>query len=355
MPTIALVAPGPLDARTGGYIYNRRITEGLRPQGWVVNTIQLDASFPCPTAAALQHAARAIADLPHETITLVDSLALGAMPEVITREAPRLTIVALVHQPLVAATGFDPDTHARLEDGERRALRATALVVVTGRAALPFIARYGIPRDQIVVVEPGTDRPDVRGPLRRSDSIELLCVGTVNQGKGHETLLEALASLRDLPWRLTCAGSLTRDSVTAQRVRETVARLRLEDRVSLLGELDDHALEACYGRMDVFVLATQQETYGMAVAEAIAHGLPVVATMTGAIPELVGNDAGLLVPVGDMEALAESLARVLSDTDFRVRLAEGARLRRNRLPTWDGACRRMANALNRLCRANADG
>jgi glycosyltransferase involved in cell wall biosynthesis len=355
MPTIALVAPGPLDARTGGYIYNRRITEGLRRQGWVVNTIQLDASFPCPTTAALQHAARAVADLPHETITLVDSLALGAMPEVITREAPRLTIVALVHQPLVAATGFDPDIHARLEDGERRALRATALVVVTGRAALPFITKYGIPRDQVVVVEPGTDRPDVRGPFARSDSIELLCVGTVNQGKGHEELLETLASLSDLPWRLTCAGSLTRDPVTAQRVRDTVARLRLEDRVTLAGELDGEALDACYGRANVFVLATHQETYGMAVAEAIAYELPVVATMAGAIPELVGNDAGLLVPVGDTEALAESLAQVLSDADLRVRLAEGARRRRNRLPTWDEACRRMASALEQLCRAKADG
>jgi glycosyltransferase involved in cell wall biosynthesis len=77
--------------------------------------------------------------------------------------------------------------------------------------------------------------------------------------------------------------------------------------------------------------------------------------MTGAIPELVGNDAGVLVPVGDTEALAESLAWVLRDTDLRVRLAEGARLRRNRLQTWDEACRRMAKALNQLRRAKADG
>jgi glycosyltransferase involved in cell wall biosynthesis len=355
MPSIALVAPGPLDARTGGYIYNRRITEGLRRQGWIVNTIQLDASFPSPSAAALHDAGRLLADLPDGTITLVDSLALGALPEVITREAPRLTVVALVHQPLVAAIGLAPDTHARLEDGERRALRAAALVIVTGRAALPFIARFGVPRRLVVVVEPGTDRPDVLRPIATSDSIELLCVGTVNQGKGHETLLEALALLRDAPWRLTCAGSLSRDPVTAQRVRETVARLRLEDRVSLVGELDGHALDACYGRADVFVLATQQETYGMAVAEAVAHGLPVVATMAGAIPELVGDAAGLLVPVGDTKAFAESLALVLTDADLRVRLAEGARLHRNRLPTWDEACSRMANALNRLCRAKAHG
>jgi glycosyltransferase involved in cell wall biosynthesis len=77
--------------------------------------------------------------------------------------------------------------------------------------------------------------------------------------------------------------------------------------------------------------------------------------MAGAIPELVGDEAGLLVPVGDTNALARSLALVLTDADLRVRLTEGARLRRNRLPTWDEACHRMANALNRLCRAKADG
>jgi glycosyltransferase involved in cell wall biosynthesis len=320
-----------------------------------VDTIQLDASFPCPTPPALQHAGRALAAIRDETITLVDSLAIGAMPELITREAPRLTIVALVHQPLAAAIGFDADTRASLEDGERHALRAAALVVVTGRAALPFIAKYGVPRNQAVVVEPGTDRPDVLRPIRQSGEVELLCVGTVNQGKGHEMLLEALASVREMPWRLTCAGSLTRDPATAQRVRETLIRLHMEDRVSFVGDLDARALETCYSRADVFVLATRQETYGMAVAEAVAHGVPIVATTTGAIPELVGDDAGLLVPVGDADALADALARMLSDADLRARLADGARLRRNQLPTWDEASLRMADALIRLCRANADG
>jgi glycosyltransferase involved in cell wall biosynthesis len=355
MPSIVIVAPGPLDARTGGYIYNRRIAEGLQRQGWGGDTIQLDASFPSPTPAALQHAGRALAAIREETITLVDSLALGAMPQLITRQAPRLTIVALVHQPLAAAIGFDAVTRARLEDGERHALRVAELVVVTGRAALPFIERHDVPRDRVVVVEPGTDRPDVLRPIRQSGDVELLCVGTVNQGKGHEMLLEALASVRDMPWQLTCAGSLTRDPATAERLRGTLMRLRLEDRVSFVGDLDAQALEACYRRADVFVLATHQETYGMAVAEAVAHGLPVVSTKTGAIPELVGDDAGLLVPVGDAAALVEALARVLSDTDLRVRLSKGARLRRNQLPTWDEASSQMADALNRLCRANADG
>lgn len=355
MPSTVVLAPGPLDARTGGYIYNRRIAEGLRRQGWRVDVIELDASFPCPTAAASRHAGNVLTAIRDETITLVDSLALGAMPELITCEARRLTIVALMHQPLAAAVGFDAVTRARWEDGEGRALQAAALVVVTGRAALPVIAKYDVPPDRVVVVEPGTDRPAVLPPIRQRDDVELLCVGTVNHGKGHEMLLEALASIRETRWRLTCAGSLTRDRATEQRVRETLMRLQLQDRVSFEGDLDAQALEACYSRADVFVLATHQETYGMAVAEAVAHGLPVVATKTGAIPELVGDDAGLLVPVGDAPALAEALARVLRNGDLRARLAEGARLRRNQLPTWDEASSRMADALNQLCRANADG
>jgi len=86
----------------------------------------------------------------------------------------------------------------------------------------------------------------------------------------------------------------------------------------------------------------------MAVAEALAHGLPVVSTTTGAIPDLVGEEAGLLVPPGDMGALAEALARVLGDAGLRRRLAEGARRVRDRLPNWGQAVDNMTAALARL-------
>jgi glycosyltransferase involved in cell wall biosynthesis len=131
----------------------------------------------------------------------------------------------------------------------------------------------------------------------------------------------------------------------AERVRTAVRRLRLEDHVSLVGELDDVELSECYDRADIFVLATLQETYGMAVAEALAHGLPVISTTTGAIPDLVGDDAGVLVPPGDVEALAAALAHVLSDTGVHAQLAEGARRARGRLTSWEEAVAKMAAAL----------
>jgi glycosyltransferase involved in cell wall biosynthesis len=348
MASVVLVVPGRLDARTGGSIYDRRIVEGLRQRGWGVEALELDASFPYPTSAAHAHADAALAAIAAGSIVVVDSLALGAMPDLITREAERVRIVALVHQPLAVAAGLNPVTAARFHEAERRALDAAALVIVTGRATLDLIAPYEVTRDRIVVVEPGTDAaPFARGSSEPSP-IQLLSVATLHPGKGHGLLLEALAAIPCREWHLTCAGSLTRDAVTADRLRHMVTSLGLGDRVSFVGDLDRPELAACYDAADVFVLATQQETFGMAVAEALACGIPVVATMTGAIPELMGDAAGILVPVGDKPALIEALQRILEDAQLRARLAEGARRARQRLPTWDTASDRMSDALRAL-------
>ena len=223
--------------------------------------------------------------------------------------------------------------------GERRALAAAALIIVTGAATLAMLDRYGIARDKIVVVEPGT----TRAPLARGSGgtpLQLLSVATLNPNKGHEILLEALAAIPHKNWHLTCAGSVTRHPATVDRVRATIRRLQLEDRVTLVGELDAAKLHECYDRADVFVLATLQETYGMAVAEALARGLPVVSTTTGAIPDLVGADAGLLAPPGNIEALAGALARVIGDARLRARLADGAKRVRDRLRSWEQAWRK---------------
>ncbi len=348
MASVVLVVPGSLDARTGGTIYDRRIIEGLRKRGWHVEVLELDAGFPYPTAAVLARADTALAAIPAGAIVIVDSLALGAMPDLITREAGRVRIVALVHQPLAAVAGLDPASAARFEEAEGRALSAAALVVVTGRATLALIAPYAVAADRIVIVEPGTDAaPRARGSTT-PHPLQLLSVATVHHGKGHDLLLDALTAVPSRSWHLTCAGSLTRHPATAERVRDMTTRLGLGDHVSFVGDLDRRELAACYDAADVFVLATRQETYGMAVAEALACGLPVVATMTGAIPDLVGDAAGLLVPVGDKPALIDALSRVLEDAALRSRLAEGACRARQRLATWDDASERMSGALSAL-------
>ena len=183
-----VVIPGDLEARTGGYGYDRRIIAGLRDRGWRIEVRRLDDSFPAPTRAARDHAAQVFAGMPDGAVVLVDGLAFGALPEQVEREGGRLAIVALVHHPLAAETGIDAALAAALEISERRALAAARSVVVTSRATAARLADYGVGADRIAVVEPGTDpAPLARGsivhePLSMShqpSDVALLCVATL--------------------------------------------------------------------------------------------------------------------------------------------------------------------------------
>jgi glycosyltransferase involved in cell wall biosynthesis len=341
--SLVLIVPGLLETSSGGYAYDRRMIAGLSHRGWSVTVRTLDASFPRPSLAAREHAARELAAIPDGSAVLIDGLALGAMPGEVERENTRLRLIALVHHPLAAETGIDRDTAAELESSERRALAAVGRVVVTSSATGATLAGYGVSRDRIAVVEPGTDRAaQARGS--KDGLVHLLCVAALIPRKGHQTLARALARIADGPWRLTCVGSVQRDPRTVDQLRARLRADGLEDRVLLAGEVDESTLAACYDGADVFVLPTFYEGYGMAVAEALAHGLPVISSATGAIPELLSDGAGLLVPPGDPEALAAALLQVL-DPDARAQLAQGARQARNRLSTWEDAADKMANVL----------
>jgi glycosyltransferase involved in cell wall biosynthesis len=348
-PSIVFIAPGPLETQTGGYAYDRRMVQGLRDRGWLVDVRELDGSFPHPRLETLNQAARVLATIADGTTVVIDGLAFGAMPDEVERAASRLRVVGLIHLPLSAEVGLEPDVARRLKASERRAIAAASIVIATGKTTRAFLVSDGVPATQIAVVEPGTDRaPFSRGS--GAGPLQLLCVATLNQGKGHDMLFDALAAISHLEWQLTCAGSLDRDPPTVQRLCEQLRAKGLASRVALVGALDGAALADCYDKADLFVLATRQETYCMAVAEALAHGLPVISTMTGAIPELVGDRAGVLVPVGDLPAFTAALARVLSDNTLRASLAGGARRVRGRLPTWNDAVDNMAKTLDTVAR-----
>ena len=178
--------------------------------------------------------------------------------------------------------------------------------------------------------------------------MELLCVGTLTPRKGHRLLVEALAALADRDWHCRCIGSLTRDPDTAVAVRYEIGCRGLKGRIALAGEWPPEQLGEAYEAADAFVLPSYHEGYGMALAEALAHGLPVIATRAGAIPETVPASAGLLVPPGDGVALTDALARFLDDPKLRTRLTAGARAAGAKLPDWPQAVRRWTDTLDRL-------
>jgi len=353
---LEFMIPGDLHSATGGYVYDRTMVAGLRNLGWRVEVHGLDASFPSPTSDALAHAGRVFHALPDEACVLVDGLALGAMPQMIEPHARRLRVVGLIHMPLASEFGIAPEIAERRGREERRALALVRHVIVTSRQTERDLAAHGVDRSRLTVVEPGVWKTDSPGSPRAragDGALELLCVATLQGGKGHELLIEALAPLAHLPWHLQCVGSLSRSPATVHRFIEKVNHLGLTDRVALIGEVPHAELSELYRGADLFVLPTMRETYCLAVAESLAHGLPVISSRTGAIPELIaaatGMPAGLLIEPGDREALRAALERTLTDGALRLSMRAAALEARARLTAWPEACERMARVLERFC------
>ena len=231
-----------------------------------------------------------------------------------------------------AGMGTVRRTSRCLQRSERAALALVREVVVTSPTTAKLVASdYG--------VSAGTSRWQgpaaiLRRGLRgsRSEMPHLLSVGAVVPRKGFDVLVAALATFAELPWQLTIAGDLTRDPNEAARLDASISQHRLAGRIETLGAVSSERLAALYNNADLFVLASRFEGYGMAYAEALSHGLPVIGTTAGAIPDTVPQAAGLLVTSGDVDALAKALRRVIADAELRRRLSEAASERRERCP-----------------------
>jgi glycosyltransferase involved in cell wall biosynthesis len=329
---------------SGGNGYDRRIRRALAETGWPVHVHAVPGAWPRPDSAAHAALAGVVRDIPDGALALLDGLVASAAPEVLVPQADRLRLVALVHMPLGQDTA---DRDARIREGA--VLSAAASVVTTSawsrRALLDL---YSLPGDRVHVAEPGVDS----APLSPGTptGAELLCVAAVIPGKGHDVLLDALATMTDLAWDCRCVGSLDRDPAFAEKLRRRIWEAELGDRVHFTGPLSGPDLDRSYESADLFVLPSRAETYGMVVTEALARGLPVVATDVGGVAEALGHGAGgtrpgRLVSPGDSAALADALRAWLGDAELRLAWRRAARERRASLTGWSTTTSVLARVL----------
>jgi glycosyltransferase involved in cell wall biosynthesis len=341
---LVFAVPGDLTTPTGGYGYDRRIIQELRELGWQVDVADVGDDFPFPSAAQRAAALAILSAVPAGCPIVLDGLAFGALPEagLLRRRTP---LIALMHQPLALDPGFDSAQAATFRETERAALVAAAHVVVTSEVTAQIVeADYDVPSRRISVVRPGSD-PVPPAPGSNDGVVRLLSVGSVVPVKGYDLLIAAVATLIDMPWRLTIAGDRTRDIATAAQLDSDIESHGLGDRVTVLGAVPPERISELFSASDLFVLASRFEGYGMALAEAIAHGIPVVSTKAGAIPQTVPAGAGLLVPPDNAFALAQALRRLIGNPAERLRFATNAREAAAQLPTWQDSARLFAGAI----------
>ncbi|WP_079124208.1 glycosyltransferase family 4 protein [Streptomyces sp. NBRC 110611] len=354
---VHFVLPGGIDdpaAPSGGNVYDRRVCQGLTAAGWPVRETALPGAWPQPDAADRTRLARTLAALPDDSLVVLDGLVACGVPDAVLPQSGRLRLAVLVHLPLADETGLPPATAARLDDRERRTLRAADAVVATSPwTARRLAAHHGLDPRRVHLAAPGAApaplAPGTDGAAR------LLCVASLTPRKGHDLLIEALSGLTGLSWDCEFAGAPGPDPGYVAELRETVARRGLTRRVRLLGPRTGAALHRTYAAADLVVLASRAETYGMVVTEALARGTPVLATDVGGVPDALGRAPdgslpGVLVPPGDPGALAAALRRWLEDAALRHRLRMSARRRRDMLAGWQTTTQSLAGVLEQLRR-----
>jgi glycosyltransferase involved in cell wall biosynthesis len=348
LPRLTLALPGSLEARTGGTTYDRRVVEALREDGWWVDVLEWAATFPFPSEDQRLEAAASLAALPDNALVMIDGLALGVLPGLARREMSRLRLVAMVHHPLALETGLSPMMAATFAAEERAALQCMRAVVVTSATTAAILeGAFNVPAEAITVAVPGVDQPAARSP-RKPGPMRILALGQVSPRKAHDVLVDALSRIAELDWTCIIAGSLESDPETAEALAEQIDRLGLAERIHLVGEVDDQTAQRLYEEADLFALASLYEGYGMVFAEAMAHGLPIVATTGGALPEVVPPSAGVLVTPGEAEAFAQALAGLVTDPQRRAVLAGGARDVGGTLAGWDDTAATIAAVLERV-------
>ena len=349
---LTLAYPGDLDTLTGGYLYDKRMVSELRALGWSIQTRSLDAGFPNVSDRVCHSTAIELAKIDDGQGLVIDGLALGALGKYAAIISAQRPFTALVHHPLALESGIDTDRAAQLHQSELDALSQSSCVIVTSDVTRQtLIDQFEVPDHRISVVLPGVDKPEPI-PVTHStfatdktQPVKLLSVGALVPRKGFDILINALGALGHLHWKLIIVGDTQRSPETTTELQTLIQTLGITERVTITGALPADKLASHYRDADLFVLASRYEGYGMAYAEALAWGLPVIGTNAGAAAQTLATDAAQVVLVDDVSSLRAALSALISQPERRYIMKCVAVQHALTLPTWRSSAEKFAAAL----------
>jgi glycosyltransferase involved in cell wall biosynthesis len=229
------------------------------------------------------------------------------------------------------------------------ALRAADHFIGVSQSVVDAAVRIAPSLEGETTVIPNGVNPDfldLSSRWEETDHPIIAAVGNLRSVKGHDVLIRAISRLQDRypELKLYIAG----EGPERQALEQLANRLGLQDRVAFLGWCEQKEVQEMLQKASVFAMPSRNEGFGLALVEAMAAGLPVVASRVGGIPNLVDHErSGLLVPPEDPDALSESIDRVLSDDAFTAQLRAQARTRAQDF-SWNQAVEKYEEVFERL-------
>ncbi|MDR6438065.1 glycosyltransferase involved in cell wall biosynthesis [Paenarthrobacter nicotinovorans] len=326
---IRFLVPGNVRHGSGGNKYNAKLAEHLTVLGADVETLKVDGGWPVGSPADKQRFAEA---LDGGTTVIADGLVASGAPEEVAGAVGKGTKVWILSHMALA-------DHGELE--AKALTAATGIICPSSHSAAELEARHG--PQTIIIATPGADKANA---AQGSQPPRIVAVAALLPNKSQTLLVESLASLQDLEWEAALIGSENADPAYAAEVRAAVEHYRLEDRISITGELSGNALEDQWHQADLSVLVSRSESFGMVVTESLAHGVPVIVRQgTGAVEALGQTGAGAALELTQEGALADSLRSWLSDPGLQQSWRNNAIQAREHLPGWDTTAATVLRAL----------
>lgn len=338
---LALVIYGSLDTLSGGYLYDRKLVEHLRSRGDVVDIISLPwRHYGSHLLDNVSSDLRRQLSSGSWDLILQDELNHPSLFALNGRLPARPPRVSIVHH-LRCSEDRPAWQNAFYRWVERRYLNSIHAAIFnsqTTRSVTEGVAGRAIPG---VVAYPAGDRfgPGVAEAVvaaraREAGPLRLLFLGNLISRKNLHVLLDGLATV-SAPWTLSVIGGAP-EPAYAGRVKRQAERLGVAERVNWRGPVSDAEVRAALLEHHALVVPSSYEGFGIVYVEAMRFGLPVLATTSGAAPEVVGHEReGALVPPNDPTAIAHVLAGWANDRERLAALGFNALARAQQFPTWE--------------------
>src|SRR5215510_8048219 len=339
----------PLGHLSGGSMYNLEMVKRLEHDAIGKSFLH---ALQSPVSELVQHCKA----WPSQCVFVLDGLYLSipafrASLQEFLPYAQRTYI--MLHYLESMNTYYTAQAKAALWTGEKLWLSAVQGIIVPSRQLREYLARQGIDKEKIAVAPPGIAKvpagrlchPKI---LSEDDPITLITVGTLSRGKGQLDVVHMLAQMPARNFRLHLVGDCAQNASYTEEIRALIQRSHLQEAVIVHGSVPQQAVFELLPRCDLYLSASSYESYSMATAEAVAHGLPVLAYATGAIGDWIEDGVnGVLIELGQSAQFFQTFQRLLTERDTLNQLRHNAWARTANLAfhSWDETYRDFLQAL----------
>ena len=325
--------PGDIDTLASCYIYDKKIIEGLKNKGHKVALYRLADDFPFPSDKSLKHCQEVVKSIPKSEPIIIDSLAFGIIPSVIKKVSTTNPIIGLIHLPLSADPNYSAYQRTLITSQEMEAFKLATKFIVTSEYTLEVLLNLGIEKHKINLVIPGIDNFPQKKKYPEIPT-KLLSIANLCRSKDHAILVRALTALKDKNWVLDCYGNLDLDREYLADFQSMIRKNHLQNKILIHGTISGQELSDAYLNADLFVHPSEFETYGMALAEALSHGIPVIATTGGGICKTVPAKMGQFFKPSDVYGLQSILEELFENPEVYKKLYTQASTYKDKAQTW---------------------